>query len=104
MTATRRTAASGTEILYHWLRNPTMLVHEGSGSASSGPVVALLHSDAWMTTSWNTDSDVQLGATACALLGWSFSGARLGGSGRHQAGARDRKQSHERDGDASGHV
>ena len=51
MTETRSTAASGTETRYHMLLNPIAPVHEGSGSASSGPVEASPQSDAGTRTS-----------------------------------------------------
>ena len=87
------------------LWNPTAPVHEGSGSASSGPVVASPQSVARTTMSCETESDVQLRGTTCAVAG-SFTRpeAALRRRGRHEARARDRKQSHECDGRASGHM
>ena len=106
MTVTRSTAASGTETEYHMLRKPIAPVHDGSGSASSGPVVASPQSVAWTRMSWDTESDVQLSVpTSCALVGRSFAGRRrLRRRGRHEARTSDRKQSHESDGRASGHM
>ena len=106
VTATRSTAASGTATEYHMLRNPTMLVHEGSGSASSGPVVALapfgrLHDDV-LERRQRRPAQVEIGCAAALLVVQRRRGLRARRG--HEARAGDRKQSHERDGDASGHV
>ena len=94
-TVTRRTAASFTWSEYHMLRKPVEPVHDGSGLASSGPVVASPQSVAW-TSDWNSDCAVHgRRDRSCGRGDVVARRSRLGSGGRHEARTSDRKQSHE---------